>query len=177
MGFFDNVNGFIKTYPIRDAQTLIKMFDAFVKRDILYAPGDIIRFPSELGVDVIHKYYEMLGIINQATKSEKSEESYCYYCDMNMYFILKRTIPNIIVNSEDYIEKHLCPEECSPVMNVVKCDEYNPMLNKTNQTKCIACNCEFRDKSDIGNYAYATSPICRTLNCKKCKFTSLIRGE
>lgn len=38
MGFFDNINGFIKTYPIHNAQTLIETLDAFVKRDILYAP-------------------------------------------------------------------------------------------------------------------------------------------
>ena len=172
MGFYDNINGFIKTYPIHNAQTLIETLDAFVKRDILYAPGDVIRFPSELGMDVIHKYYEKLRIINQADLAKD-----VYWCDINAYFILKRTILNIIVNSEDYIEKHLCPEECPPVMNIVKCDEYNPMLNKTNQTKCIACNCAFRNMTDIGNYAYATSPICRTLNCQKCKFTSLIRGE
>ena len=53
MGFFDNINGAIKTYPIHDAEEFIRKIESFSSNNISYNPGDIIQFSQKFGIDVI----------------------------------------------------------------------------------------------------------------------------
>lgn len=176
MGFFDNINGAIKTYPIRDASEFIGKLESFLPIDISYKPGDIIKFSQELGIDIIRAYYKNLEIIDREANNNMGEFSFNCWHSINNNVEFGSMIPTIIVNYDDYINERLSPDKHPPVMNIVRCDEYNPLLNKTSVSKCTNCKCDFRNKNTPFAPICSTS-ICRTLNCKGCKFTSLVRDE
>lgn len=172
MGFFDNINNSMKTYPMHNAAEFIEKLESFLPNNISYNPGDIIQFSQKFGIDIIHTYYENLKIINHENNNNEAGFSFDCWCHIQDNVELESLIPAIIVNYDDYLKERLSPDKHPPIMNVVRCDEYNPLSNKTVNSKCTVCKCDFRDK----NTASSTT-ICRTLHCDRCMFTSLAREE
>ena len=172
MGFFDNINSPMKTYPIHNAAEFIGKLESFLSIDISYNPGDIIQFSQKFGIDVIHTYYKNLKIINHDNNNDEAGFSFEYWHSIHANIELKSLIPVIVVNYDDYLKERLSPDKHPPIMNVVRCDEYDPLSNKIVNSKCTVCKCDFRNK----NTASPTS-ICKTLHCDRCMFTSLAREE
>ena len=172
MGFFDNINGAIKTYPIHNAEEFIRKIESFLPNNISYNPGDIIQFSQKFGIDIIHTYYENLKIINHENNNDEAGFSFSCWHSIHANIELKSLIPTIIVNYDDYLKEQLSPDKHPPIMNVVRCDDYDSLSNKIVNSKCTACKCDFRNKN-------TTSPtsICKTLHCDRCMFTSLVRKE
>lgn len=172
MGFFDNINSSMKTYPIHNAAEFIGKLESFLPIDISYNPGDIIQFSQKFGIDVIHTYYKNLKIIDHENNNDKLGFSFNCWHSMYANIELKSLIPVIVVNYDDYLKERLSPDKHPPIMNVVRCDEYDSLSNKIVNSKCTVCKCDFRNK----NTASPTS-ICKTLHCDRCMFTSLAREE
>lgn len=162
----------MKTYPIHNAEEFIEKLESFLPIDISYNPGDIIQFSQKFGIDVIHTYYKNLKIIDHENNNDKLGFSFNCWHSMYANIELKSLIPVIVVNYDDYLKERLSPDKHPPIMNVVRCDEYDSLSNKIVNSKCTVCKCDFRNK----NTASPTS-ICKTLHCDRCMFTSLAREE
>ena len=113
-----------------------------------------------------------LKIINHDNNNDEAGFSFECWHSIHANIELKSLIPVIVVNYDDYLKERLSPDKHPPIMNVVRCDEYDPLSNKIVNSKCTVCKCDFRNK----NTASPTS-ICKTLHCDRCMFTSLAREE
>lgn len=125
----------MKTYPIHNAAEFIGKLESFLSINISYNPGDIIQFSQKFGIDVIHTYYKNLKIINHDNNNDETGFSFECWHSIHANIELKSLIPVIVVNYDDYLKERLSPDKHPPIMNVVRCDEYDPLSNKIANSK------------------------------------------